>query len=165
MSDYCVVLVDGSRARLFSLEHPAQPEMESGPNLVEHEDLVNPEGRATEGSMWSDAKTGRNRAAAGGPAHGYDDHRNNHQDEFGRRFARSVAAEVSKFVNAHKVGHVVMVAQSQMLGFLRPEFEGLARSGVKLSEFGKDLIKLSAKELHQHLANNDLLPACRGPRA
>ena len=38
---YCIVVADGSRARLFTLDAGA-PDT-PGPDLVEHEDLANPE--------------------------------------------------------------------------------------------------------------------------
>ena len=43
MSEYCVVVADGTRARFFTLEAAQFPEMESGPNLIEKKDLINPE--------------------------------------------------------------------------------------------------------------------------
>ena len=163
MSDYSVVVVDGTRARFFTLEPAAHPEIESGPFLVEHDDLVNADSHAPAREMWSENKTGRNRAANGGPAHGYDDHRSNHHEEFERRFARSVADRTSSLVSARKAKHVVLVAQRRMLGFLRSPLDSLQKRGVAMAELGKDLIKLSPHELHEHLSRENLLPQRKRP--
>jgi len=69
-----VTVVNGSRARFFSLQPAETPAYESSPRLVEHEDLVNPENESADKTLWSDNSSG-NRSSAGGGAHGYDDHR------------------------------------------------------------------------------------------
>ena len=67
MNQYCVVVTNGARARFFTLEEPQFPELESGPNLVELKSLQNPQHRETGNQLWSEPKTGRNRAGIGGP--------------------------------------------------------------------------------------------------
>ena len=90
MSDYCVVVTGGACARFFTLEPVEFPELESGPRLIECGELYNPEKRIPARNLYTDSKTGRHRASRGGPAHGYDDHRSQHEDEFDRRFAHEV---------------------------------------------------------------------------
>ena len=161
MSDYCVVVAGGAEARIFTLEHADMPEIESGPNLVEHQVLVNPEKHASGGDLWSDAKSGRNRGASG--AHGYDDHRDRHLQESGKRFAREVAQAAAERLKAAGSKRLVLVAEKQMLGQLRGEVEAMGKNGVTIRDCAKELSRLPTLELHAHLAREQLLPARKGP--
>jgi len=164
MSENCVVVAGGSRARFFALEDVQFPEVESGPNLVELSDLVNPEHDAKQRDLWSELKSGRNRAPTG-PAHGYDDHRSQHEEEYERRFARSVAEECVKLARSHGTRNVVLVAQKRMLGILRGTLEPVLKAGVEVRELAKDLSKLPPQQLHEHLAREGMLPRRRTPAA
>jgi len=162
MSDYCVVSVDGARARFFTLEPARQPAVESGPSLVEAgEDLINSETEMSGRELWSDTKTGRN--AASGMAHGYDDHRDQHSDEFKRRFAKQVAEQAVQLAERQGVKNLVVVAEKQMLGFLRNEIRVPPKAGFAVHELSKDLSRLSPQDLHGHLASEGLVPPSRRP--
>ncbi|MFQ6021964.1 MAG: host attachment protein [Acidiferrobacterales bacterium] len=162
MSEYCVVIADGARARLFTLEPAESPDMEGGPNLKERQHLVNPE-RVHTGPLWSDAKTGRNRAPAGGQAHGYDDHRTQHVHEFKRRFARSVAQQTARLVQAYGARSVILAAQKRMLGFLRGELGPLLKNGVHVHAIAKDLCKFAPHDVHKYLSKETSLPPRKNP--
>jgi protein required for attachment to host cells len=163
MSDYCVVVTDGARARFFTLEPVDFPDVESGPRLTEQGNLVNPEKDMPQRELFSNTKTGRNRAPGGGPAHGYDDHRDEHENEFERRFARKVAEETTRIAHSNRAHWIVLAAEPRMLGFLRIELKTVMRNGVEVRELGKDLSKLSSQQVHAHLAKEQLLPARRRP--
>ncbi|MDV3238825.1 MAG: host attachment protein [Gammaproteobacteria bacterium] len=163
MNHNCVVVAGGSRARFFTLRDAEFPEMESGPNLCEVADLVNPENELPGSDLWTNLKSGRNRGGGGSPAHGYDDHRSQHEDEIDRRFARNIAREASRLIQANATRELVLVAQKRVLGFLRNELNGLAKAGVEIRELAKDLSKLSPLELHEHLARERLIPERRSP--
>jgi len=165
MSDYCVVVADGARARFFTLEPAGLPEMESGPNLIEQSALVNMEKEAKDRDLLSDTKSGRNRGSSGGGAHGYDDHRAQHGDEVERRFARLIADEAMHQLSSHCPSRVVLVAEKRMLGFLRAALDPVVRSGVSMEEVAKDLGKLSNLQVHEHLARDGLVPRRRSPAA
>ncbi len=165
MSEYVVVVADGSRARFFTLEPAEIPEVEGGPNLVEREDLANPELEAHDRDLWSEAKTGRNRAPNGGPAHGYDDHRTQHEAEFERRFARRVAERAAELARANGTRRVVVAAEKRMLGFLRNESGALQKAGLEVREVARDLSKLVPRQIHEHLAREGALPRRRSPAA
>lgn len=162
MNQNCVVVAGGGRARFFTLEEAQCPELESGPNLREINDLINPEAETRDKQVWSDMKSGRNRGA-GGSAHGYDDHRSQHEDEFDRRFARSVAREAARITRSGAAKNLVLVAQKRILGILRSELEPLIKSGIPIRELAKDLTKLAPIELQAHLAREQLVPERRQP--
>lgn len=161
MNQYCVVVANGSRARFYTLEDADNPDIESSPNLVETMDLVNPE-NIHAGGQWSENKTGRNRTANSGQAHGYDDHRSQHQEEYERRFANSIAEECKRLSTQKKASSVVLVSQKKMLGYLRNAIAS-RMSHFKPSELAKDLSKLSPHELHEHLAKEKLIPERKSP--
>lgn len=165
MSDYCVVLVDGGRARFFTLEPAEDTVAEGGPNLKEHEDLLNPEQEASGGELWSEVKSGRNRVPMGGQAHGYDDHRDVHLDEYRRRFARSVAREATRLARENHSKNIVLAAQSKMLGLVRNELDQALPPGVAVRDIAKDISKLSPQEVHKYLAREHLVPPRRSPGA
>lgn len=160
MNGNCVIVADNGRARFFRLADVEFPELESGPNLEEINDLVNPEREAAGDEIWSDIKSGRNRGNGGAPAHGYDDHRDQHEEEFDRRFARTIAAEAERLANG-STRELVVVAQKRALGLLRNELAALGKRGVRIRELAKDLSKLSPIELQDHLARLKLIPPRR----
>ena len=161
MNQYCVVVANGSRARFFKLEEAEIPEIQSGPNLVETLDLVNPEKESAGGNPWSENKSGRNRSANGN-AHGYDDHRKQHEEEFERRFANSIAEEASRMSKKLHASRLILVSQERMLGHLRTAISPML-NGIKSWELAKDLSKLNPIDLHEHLAKEKILPERRGP--
>jgi protein required for attachment to host cells len=164
MTENCVVVAGGTHARFFTLEKSSLPEMEPGPNLVEVTGLIHPE-KDLHSELWSDKKTGRNRAPKGAGAHGYDDHRNQHEDETERRFARDVAEQAARLAKAHQVRNVTLVAHKRMLGFLRNALAPLMKAGVEVQEVPKDLVKLTAHELHEHLSRDHIIPGRKNPNS
>jgi protein required for attachment to host cells len=163
MSEYCVVVANGARARFFVLRDTAIPELEGGPNLIEHgADMINPEKELPDRELFRN-EAGRNRAPAGGPAHGYDDHREQHDEEFVRRFARRIAEETARRAHACQAPQVVLVAQKRTLGYLRPALDSFLRNGFEVREVAKDLSKLTPTELHEHLARDKALPRRKAP--
>ncbi|BAC89011.1 host attachment protein [Gloeobacter violaceus] len=163
MNDILVLAIDAARARFLALERPEFPEWEPGPTLVEGETLINAEREAAGRQLWSETKTGRNRGPGAGPAHAYDDHRENHAEEFERRFARLAAQEAAHRADRCQARQVVLVAERRMLGFVREALAPLLGAQVRLEELAKDLCKLRAAELQAHLAGENLLPAHRRP--
>ncbi len=164
MSDYCVVVVDSARARFFTLEAAEVPELESGPNLVERRDLVNPEAALPGRETWTETRSGRNTARGGGPAHGYDDHRDSHDEEVNRRFARRIAEATADLARRNGVKYLVLVAANRMLGFLRETLTLPAGRKIEVREVAKDLARLNPLEIHRNLNSHGALPA-RGNRA
>ncbi|RLA38194.1 MAG: host attachment protein [Gammaproteobacteria bacterium] len=159
----CVVVCAGGNARLFTLEPAELPELESGPNLVACGEVTSEEVGVHGAALWSDLKTGRNRSP-GGSAHGYDDHRDRHAEEYDRRFAQEVAEQTRRLVDSRQLGRVVLVAHGHCLAHLRQAFHGRFRNGTSVAELSKDLGKLKPLEIHAHLARERLLPERSGPR-
>lgn len=158
MNRTLVVVLDGTRARLLILKPVDVPESEAGPNLIEHEVLMNEENEMLGQDLWASSKTGRNRGSSG-QSHSYDDRRDNHLAEFGHRFSQSIVSRIQAFVESHQIHHVLIVSEPQMLGVLRESLSAKIGKTVTISELGKDLCQLSAHDLHEYLASKKLLPA------
>lgn len=164
-SKCCVLVADGTRARFLTLEPAQFSQPKSGPQqLVEKKNLINPNLDMRGRDLWSDPKTGRGRAAGGGPSHGYDDHREQHEDEFERRFAKQIAENTALFLHACRDEQLVIAAQKRMLGFLRPELKRCLKEQVQVRELAKDVTKLNPTQLYNHLADRNLLPRRRQPQ-
>jgi protein required for attachment to host cells len=159
---YCIVVADGSRARLFTLDAgtPDTP----APDLVEREDLANPEHKLAGRDKYSTTRTGSNLNPQKGPAHGYDDHRDKEEREHERRFAREVAARAVALAQRQHAYQLVVAAEKRMLGLLRETLVLPAKSGIEVRELSKDLTRLSATELQARLAEAGMVPARQAPQ-
>lgn len=158
MSEFLVVVVNRTKARFFTLEKPRVPEYESGPNLSECKELLNPTQDLAGKDLWANVKTGRNQGS-GGQSHAYDDHRQNHLMEFERRFAQAIADEIVNLSQKHHTRKLILVAEPQILGLLREALTSPLFKDLKIQELAKDLCQLKPLEIHKHLANKELLPA------
>ena len=158
MTRFLVAVVNGAKARFLTLEPLDAPELESGPDLIERCDMVNPAFEMAGQDLWANVKTGRNRGG-GGQSHNYDDHRNNHLEEFGRRFAQDIVDEIDKLIAEHNLNTLILVAEPQILGTLRECLHSYNGRSVTIDELAKDLCRLKARQLHDYLAQKDLLPS------
>jgi protein required for attachment to host cells len=158
MHQSLVVVIDGTRARFFTLEPVALPEYESGPNLIEREGLSNPANELQGKELWSNTKSGRNRGS-GGQAHNYDDRRENHISEFERSFAKEIVNKIIHLSQTYQSHETLLVAEPQILGFVRDALAPIAPKHIKIKELAKDLSKLKPLEIHEYLADKNLLTA------
>ena len=156
-NDYCVLVADGARARLFTLQ--GNTAKAPGPDLVEREDLANPEHKLAGRDKYSTTRTGGHANPQQGATHGYDDHRDKEEREHERRFAHDIAGRAVTLAQQSQAGHLVLAAEKRMLGLLREELVLPAQSGIELSELAKDLTRLAPTEVQAHLAQAGLVPA------
>jgi len=163
MSEYCVVVTGGSRARFFTLEPVQFPELESGPKLMDKGELLNPVKETAGRDLYTDLKTGRSRAPGRGPSHGYDDHRAQYEDEFDRRFARQIIGKAKRLARENRARCIVLAAPARMLGLLRQDLEVIPKQGIEVHQVAKDMSKFTPREIHDHLAKKQLIPAYKRP--
>lgn len=156
MTRFLVAVVDGAKARFLTLEPLDAPELESGPDLTERCELLNPATEMAGQDLWASTKTGRNRGSGGG-GHSYDDHRGNHLVEFERRFAQAIGAQMESLATAYDLKTLVLVAEPQILGILRDCLAG-ANGRLQVQELAKDLCKMTPRQLQDYLAQRSLLP-------
>ncbi len=156
MNQAVVAVMDGTKARFFTLKEAEFPEYESSPNLVEHECLTNMAKEMTGRELWANTK-GRNRGSRN-QVHGYDDHRQNHISEYERHFAKDISHKISDLLREWESHLILLVAEPQMLGFVRESLMPHLPKNIKLEELAKDLCKLKPLELHEYLAHKHLVP-------
>ena len=157
MKKYCVVVADGARARIFSLQIRETPDGTGRPFLQAERDLVNPGRRARDAEIFTNSRPGSRRGAPGGPGHSVDDHRNEHTAELERRFAVDIVEEVERVASNGSCTELVLAAAPRMLGALRSPAGRLNRS-FAVKELSRDLTKLTPTDVHDHLAAKELLP-------
>ncbi|MBD0335660.1 MAG: host attachment protein [Cyanobacteria bacterium Co-bin13] len=158
MHRFIVAVIDGTKARLLTLEPVAAPEHESGPNLVEQCELFSATKEMSGQDLWTTTKTGRNRGR-GSQGHNYDDHRTNHLVEFERRFAQTIVEQINTLNQSLPAKTLVLAAEPQILGLMRDCLNGSAKQFPHIHELSKDLCHLKPKELHEYLTQKGLLPA------
>lgn len=168
MSEYCVVVAELARARLFTLEPVEVPGVDAGPHLVERESLANPQRKADGSEIWTDTSgshsergrtardPGRNNSVSIFTNQSFDDHREGNEAMHNRGFAKDVVEELGRLVRESGSSRVVVCAEPQVLGYLRPELEQL--TDVRIQEVTKDLTGFSAHDLHRKLAEDGCLP-------
>jgi protein required for attachment to host cells len=152
MKRACIAIVDAAHARLFTYDE----------RLEEIKDLVNPGRRLRASEMFSETRPslgqnpGRNTSHEPGSAK--DDHRDDHIEMMDAKFAKEVLAEIERIMVSDKYLHLILVASPKMLGELRKGDGVLHRPGITVDEIARDLTKLTSSQLHDHLAQLDLIP-------
>lgn len=160
MSQFLIAAVNSTAARFFTLDSTTLSEHQPGPDLVEQNGLSSTISEQSGEALWGDTKTGRNRGV-GGQAHSYDDHRQNHLDEFDRKFAHSVATQLVGLAQSCQAQQVVLAAEPQVLGLMRSALTPLLPKQLEITEICRDLSRLRPHELHEYLAEKGQLPPRR----
>jgi hypothetical protein len=158
MGEYLIVVVNDEKARLFTLEPVKFPEFESGPRIVELQDLINPEAMVGDQERYSDSKTGRGTAPQGGPVHGYGDKREQHLGEVRRRFSVTVMKEVQKLAKAQHAKTIIVATAAPMGRYVSPELETLAKQEFEVLKVAKNMINFLPQKIHAYLADMNLVP-------
>lgn len=136
-----ILIADASRARLF--EH--QRSLRSL-ELVFEDDR--PQLRDRELMRDSD-RPGRSHESVGQTRHAMQPHTTNDQ-RIREHFARELTERLQLGANEHQFGQLLLVAPPAMLGALRSQLgEGLRERVI--AEIDKDLTKIPAHELPEHL--------------
>jgi protein required for attachment to host cells len=158
----CIALVDASRARLFTFEH-AMEAARSRDELVERNDLVNPQRRSRPSELFSEPRPGASRS--GHLQYAFDDHRDRDVAQLDDKFARMAMAALRELIDERPTQRVVVSASPRMLGRLRAAAPGLLPDHIALDELPRDLVKLSPTDVRTELASRGLLPSRAEPPA
>jgi protein required for attachment to host cells len=135
-----IVVADAARARLFCLEQTSAPRAPVA--LVELESLTHPEARIKESDRHSGSFPAGVRGGKVGSAHTLNDHREAHETEERRRFAKLISHAVARHVKEHSSNPVIVVATHAVHSFLSTELE---------QELPKDIfVRSELGELTEH---------------
>jgi protein required for attachment to host cells len=158
MSPVLVVAADGAKARYFTLEAKELAKGEIGAYLLEDESLVNPDQLEEGKELWSGPESQAGHYKQGrSTAHSYDDHREDHELENERRFARTITEQILLRTHTHPLQRLVIVAEPQLLGLLREVLIPKLPKALELTEIDKDLCHLRPHELFEYLTQRNLL--------
>jgi len=144
MTNTWVVTADASRARIFSVQGKEH-------HLREIADLLNPEGRASERELTSDAQ-GRY-SGRGERMQGHSAGETSAVGHLNEAFSREVGRYLEKARAEHQFDRLVLVAPPRFLGLLRQSLsEGVQRAVTE--ELGKDLSWLDTRDIERHIAKS-----------
>lgn len=137
-----VVVADKNRARIFQTEGRLD-------DLVEVEDLLNPQGRQEEAELSSDAK-GR----FYGKGERYQGHTSephvSREDHAADRFSREVMAFIEHANNDHRFESLVMIATPEFLGLLRRQLSKAVENKVR-QQLSTDIAGLQQSQIRAYL--------------
>ncbi|VEP13776.1 conserved hypothetical protein [Hyella patelloides LEGE 07179] len=149
MDKFIVVAINNSEARFFTLEEAEWPEYESGPNLVEQENLSYCTSDYCQG-FWFKITNRHYRKLKNTK---YTQH------QFERKFAQKVTSEIINLVRIHQGQKLILIAQPQILNLIRKSFTPTLFKNLQIQELSKDISHFSANQIHQYLAQKHLIPA------
>lgn len=141
MSKPWIVVVDQSKARIFTVEDPRGPLQEVG--ALEH-----PEGRERIQALTSDLP-GRSFDRSGlGGRHAMGTSVDPKEQE-AIRFAKQIAEHVRSGCTQGRCDRLLLVAGPHFLGLLREHLSPI--NGIEVTEIGKNLGQFSSHEIRSHL--------------
>lgn len=155
MTRHCILIADGARARLFTA---GDARGASAVKLEEQEDLLNPERSLPAREVFSNLKSGKNRAPRGAE-YSYDDHRSRHRDENERRFAKQITAAVARLIRREEPDWFVVVAEPRLLGMLRGLLDDALPATLPRTELAADLSWHALPNIRAELERHNVLPA------
>ena len=156
MNRTCIVVADAKQARFFSVDASDVPRRPL--NLAEGTVLFNPDVEAVRSDGAARVKTERISNRQAGPVHPIDARRERHRLELVRRFGREIASQAGKITGGWSSGTVILIAAPRLLGLMRDTVRDALHQGIQLKELAKDYTHLSAREIHEHLAEGRLIP-------
>jgi hypothetical protein len=161
-----IIAADGARARCITAEVVDDPDSEGNPRLEEHENVVNPLGKLPARAAFAD-RPSRKPSGAGPAGAGpvTDDHRDRHEAEDERRYAREVVAAAQRLASEQRVTRLVLAAAPRVLGVLRASMEPFGIRDVDLIELPLDLSSASLPQIRDALVRRGVLPEPELPRS
>ena len=155
MKNTCLIVADGSRARLFVVVPADSPRRKL--RLAERVTLVNQETRARGRNGAGRVKSERNTNRQAGPMHPIGAQRERHRLEHERRFGAEVVEHALKLTADWDRGVMVLIAEPRLLGLMRERLRSALRSEIKLEELAKDYSGLSTTELERVVVDQRLI--------
>ena len=137
----CVVVADGSKARMLLAESGQSP-------LVDDRDFIHPESRLREQDLVSDG-TGSESDAGGHGKHSMGHEKTAHEKEM-KNFADELCVEIDRLRQGSDLRRIYLVAAPKFLGLLRAAMSKQCSSLVE-GEISKDLVSHSIEDIRSHL--------------
>jgi protein required for attachment to host cells len=151
----CLIVADGSRARLFVVVSDDNPRRKL--RLAERVTLLNEETEARGRSGAGRVKSERNTNRQAGPMHPIGEQRERHRLEHERRFGAKVVERAIDLTADWDQGVMVLIAEPRLLGLMRERLRSALRSEIKLEELARDYTGFSTTELERVVVNQRLI--------
>ena len=148
MHKQMLIVADRVQARFFRLDDVDFPEYQSGPKLVELEQIYNAD------VLISDRR---------GVETPLKIHAGPQRVQREKLFARQISSRATKMAQQNHCSNLIISAESQMLGYLRLCTGEMNKNGIHITEIDKGLSRFGPKKIHGILSNNGILPAQRRP--
>jgi protein required for attachment to host cells len=71
--------------------------------------------------------------------------------------------EARRFAHANQARCLALVAPPHILGMIRSDLRNIAKRGMVVQKLSKDMSKFSSRQIHEHLARQQVLPPCKRP--
>ena len=137
----CVVVADGSKARILLAESGQSP-------LIDEKDFIHPESRLREQDLVSDG-TGSESDAGGFGKHSMGHEKTAHEKEM-KNFAGELCVEIDRLRQGSDLRRIYLVAAPKFLGLLRSSMSKQC-SALLEGEVSKDLVSHSIEDIRAHL--------------
>lgn len=150
MERIVIVAIGNTQARFLTLEQAEWPEYESGPHLIEQSNLA--PSKLSEKGLWT--------KIAKKQAQNIKSLANNHY-QFERKFAQEITAEIIHLIRIKQGQKLILIARPQILNLIHKFFTPTLFHNLHIQELPKDIQGFSSSQIHQYLAQKQLVPACQ----
>jgi protein required for attachment to host cells len=147
MNNTCLIVADGSSARLFVVVPYDSPRRKL--RLKKEATLVNMETKTRGRSGAGQVKSERNTNRQAGPMHPIGAERGRHRLEHERRFGAEIVERAMDLTAGWQQGVMILIAEPRLLGLMRERLRSALKSEIRLEELAKNYNGLSTAELER----------------
>jgi protein required for attachment to host cells len=150
MERIVVVVINNAQARFFTLEQAEWPEYESGPHLIEQSNLERSALKSDRG-LWTKItkKQQEDRALE------------ENRYTFDWKFAQEITGEIIHLIRIKQGQKLILIARPQIINLIHKFFTPTLFHNLHIQELPKDISYFSSSQIHQYLAQKQLVPACQ----
>lgn len=155
MRNTCLVVADGTRARLYLAVPADTPRRKL--RLVEQATLANAEPQTRGRNGAGQVKSERNTNRQAGPVHPAGAQRERHRLEHERRFAADIVDRVARMTSAWSEGAIILIAEPRLLGLMRERIRDALREELRLEELARNYGGLTTAALERVVISQRLV--------
>lgn len=150
MEQIIVVAIGNTQARFFTLEQAEWPEYESGPHLIEQSNLA--PSKLSEERLWTKITKKQSQNIKSLAKDNY---------KFESKFAQEITGEIIHLIRIKQGQKLILIARPPIINLIHKFFTPTLFRDLQLQELPKDLSHFGSYQIHQYLAQKQLIPACQ----
>lgn len=151
MERIVVVAISNSQARFFTLEQAEWPEYESGPHLIEQNNLEHSRLKSDR-DLWTKITKKQHQNPRAIKEARY---------KFERKFAQKITGEIVHLIRIKQGQKLILIARPPILNLIHKSFIPTLFHNLHIQELPKEIGHFSSSQIHQYLAQKQLVPACQ----